>query len=347
MDVTVRSAVVPAVLKRPEHCLSTCDDSECLIPHIGIPPDLHNQCIETMLTGNAILKRYHQKMFSGRSYKSLRLRLFYPLERSDRLSPRDFGMTAEEAYAIQDVAHIEPIMLQGHIKCIRKYANRFAPVCRGMIGKEDLMTVGVISLSDAIWSYSNSDVKFLTFASHAIFRGMVKEVSKKDDLVKRSSENQLLLARYYKALIVKPQDNKFEAVIERVTVKDKSGELRAPTAKEVDKLKKMMTRFIRGGDLEKNPSDGDNAYYGMESIADPVAGIDYDAISLQDLIDQAQLTPPELDILLRAQQGDHGYKARWARHWGFSRTYAKDTLLRAYGKVEAVKKKASLKSKYS
>jgi len=239
-------------------------------------------------------------------------------------------MSPVDLMAVHAVVAIEAEIRAGYSYLVHRYARKFSSRCSAVVDVDDLVQVGFIGLTEAIYGY-NGKVKFITYASWVILRHMIRALSASNDFSKLASRNAPLLAAYYKTVISEQADISFENVVEKTRIKDvKTGDYRQLTEKEIDILRNIMKKFLRDEDFQNDDGDG-----GIEILADPMNnGIDIDKINFDDLIERANLTEPEKEIVFLAQYGQKGFRSKWAKTHHLSRMMATNTLRRAYQKIE-------------
>jgi hypothetical protein len=121
---------------------------------------------------------------------------------------------------------------------------------------------------------------------------MIRDICRCDDMGRMTEKNTRLLAAYYNAAQMSPRDTNFNAVVSRMRVKVANNESRPPTRAEIDVLRRIISaRFQR--DTEKNSVD---------MCPDPMAGIDYEVLHVEEVIAKYSLTDADREVLAAAKR---------------------------------------------
>lgn len=237
-------------------------------------------------------------------------------------------LSDEEKEVVADVESITMLVIQGYVHMVCKLAKKLANNSLVVVDEEDLVSVGLVAVEDAMWGYNRDDVKFLTFAQTSAFRRMVREISRAAGFCK-SPQLTKVLSAYARAFVHTAEDNDFESVLSRMRIKDNKADKkgRPPTPEEIDALRSAFVKTIRGTEMESE--DGS---LGIDSIADDAEGVDIDDVAFSEVIAQAHLTSEELDLLLMSQS--RGGKSEWARKHGYSRNWAQKLMVQVNEKLK-------------
>lgn len=239
---------------------------------------------------------------------------------------------------------LETVIMAGHVKMVYRIRNRLCLSQRhlGMVDGQDLVAVGFLAVRDAIYGYRRKEVKFVTYVYHAIFRRMLREIASGNDVRKVSKNKFKLLAAYYKAILVNPEDDSFESVVFRTRIAEPGDGADKPTDRpltgaEVDDLKAIFTRFVRDNELLMDTDRGGRGGRGIESIRDPHPGVDFGAIEFQEVVAKACLTDHERNLVELAVHNPYpGFRTDYARSQDVTRAWASQCLLNAQKKIARV-----------
>jgi len=173
------------------------------IPSISLSKEELEQNCRIMRKGNTILRKFSE--ITGLSLKAFRIRLFkvgpdvkenWPELTLAQLEELQFGWKA-----IQHIKAIEWDMIQCFSRLVHQLASRF---CKGyqlrtsgsIISIADCVQEATLALIDAIFTYDNEKIKFITYAFTCIRNKLTQMVAKNAPLSPLTGEVPDLMRRY-------------------------------------------------------------------------------------------------------------------------------------------------------
>ncbi len=178
-------------------------------PSVSLSSEEIDRHFRTMRKGNTALKRCAE--LTGLENKTFRSKLFHskfnPDEtdvKGERIWPAMADTTIAEIIKsiplIEAVRSIEWTMLCAYSRLAKRHAKAWTKLRSGVIVSEaDYFQEAIVALLDAIYSYTQDNVKFITFAWRVIYNRLAAASNKNNPFGPMTNEALKLLKRFEEA----------------------------------------------------------------------------------------------------------------------------------------------------
>lgn len=261
------------------------------IPYKSIEESRWEQLLATMVAGNTLLKKWSLTLLGNRKEREFR-KLLFKGEFKDQI-PQD------ELKAILSVKDIQDEVFCGFNRLAIKIANKW---CSRKSNIEDCCQEAFVSLVDAIYGYTDSKVKFITYAWVTIQNTMKTYETKESSLMRVSKSHRSLVSEFNKTKKDANRHMTFDEAVIRMDL--------APV--EIKILGEALVKVIRESD--GGLADGDTDAGLLDNVVGQSVSVEHncEVAEVMDAIDNAGLTALERSALEASMHSSHGWKKAFA-----------------------------------
>jgi hypothetical protein len=290
-----------------------------MISHKAISKSRMKELVSIIVEGNLILKEFHEKVLAKKRKKAKRLKMKYGLRRFrvDLFKLiKDGGSSIEgirfRRSGIDKICAVQEIQyefMQGFVRMIKGRVKSWMKENESYLDLEDLESYAYSAFLDALFSYTNPKIKFITYAWHVINRRLQLEINKHRSNFPWTDGAQSLRQKFdEKSKELETQN--FNTVVEALGFNDE----------QQSKLRAVMSAMIPMSEVtfrnnnEERPID----FPDKEEVK-----LDLDQ---KEAIEAANLTDWEKAVLKGFLSGHWGWQTEVAKEFGYSRAAPHKTL---------------------
>ncbi|RDJ35017.1 MAG: hypothetical protein DWQ19_09285 [Crenarchaeota archaeon] len=286
-----------------------------LIPHTDADADQKRGWEEIMAEGNVVLAELHEavkRKITGKYSKAkLRIALFKAIKETSKgtVYVHKVPVSKDKLAKIQAVRDIEWPLMCSLGKLMFEQADKWTKLPHNTgLSFGDFYNEASMAVSDAIYGYTNLDVKFITYAVWAIKHRILKSVNENRPLCPLSQNSIKLITlvnRTTKALSTKfGRPATFEEVAKKLKLNEK----------EISTVKDMKAKVIKHSELFVNDQDEDfSDDSGIYGVTEPESSSDLDVAVLTD-IEMSDWERAVLQAYLAAPAGSRGWQTEVAKN---------------------------------
>ncbi len=290
-----------------------------------------DQCYRTMRKGNTHLKTLAE--VTGMEQRAFRARLFkgtFAPVNWPELNEEQVALFVQAMPFIQAVRDIEWKMLCAFSRLARKHANSWAKKMNGtVVDNEDYLQEAMLALLDAIYSYTQEETQFITFAWWVIHNRLTTAANKNSPFSPLTNEAMGLLKRFDEA----------KAKLNRHVTDEEVYEACGFTDDERAVISDAKVKVFNASHAQENASlyeggmcnDYTETRRGIANEKDTVP-CNYE---VREAMERANLTERERTCVETHLCPHYGWQTELAKQWGVSKMTVGHTLQRALSKIKA------------
>lgn len=297
------------------------------IPHVAISKTRKVELTEIMVAGNTALRQLHErvKLTQGARYsrQQFRIDLFKKLGSAhapaEAVNLHGILLPKRSIALIQAVRKVQDEIIAGYTRLVIQRIVKWHRSVPTELDRDDLYQEAVMALIEAVFGYNNPSVKFITYASHAIYRKLIKETLRYRQTGHLTNNGQKLIVDFEKARKQFNGPTSFDQVCDKMGLDEEQRGILSSILARVVRISEMSDAVDSEESSSFEPTDHRTTEH-----------LDYDQIAAVERV-RERLNEWQSDVLDGFLSGHRGWQAEVARKHGKSRmgpSKAMDTIKR-------------------